>query len=94
MEQRIAFVRQGQLAVADYDAAANLAGFVDISAKQPLGIIVDDPVTLVTSADLTPTILFGLAGLAVMRLPATVPWLRIWGAPTSQAARASGKARS
>ena len=35
-----------------------------------------------------------LAGLAVMRLPATVPRLRICGAPTSQHALASGKARS
>ena len=33
-----------------------------------------------------------LAGLAVMQLPATVPRLRICGAPTSQQARARGKA--
>ena len=35
-----------------------------------------------------------LAGLAVMMLPATVARLRICGAPTSQQARASGKACS
>ena len=32
-----------------------------------------------------------LAGEAVIRLPATVPRLRICGAPTSQQARASGR---
>ena len=35
-----------------------------------------------------------LAGLAVITLPATVPRLRICGAPTDQAACASGSARS
>ena len=37
-------------------------------------------------------VIVSLAGLAVTRLPATVPRLRICGAPTSQQARASGKA--
>ncbi|MDH4201921.1 MAG: NCS2 family permease [Phycisphaerae bacterium] len=40
--------------------------FITFIGLQNLGIIVDHPVTLVTSAHLTPTILFGLAGLAVM----------------------------
>ena len=35
-----------------------------------------------------------LAGLAVLQLPATVPRLRICGAPTSQQARARGRRRS
>ena len=37
-------------------------------------------------------VMVSLAGLAVTRLPATVPRLRICGAPTSQQARARGKA--
>jgi AGZA family xanthine/uracil permease-like MFS transporter len=40
--------------------------FITFIGLQNLGIIVDHPVTLVTSAHLTLTILFGLAGLAVM----------------------------
>jgi hypothetical protein len=38
-------------------------------------------------------VMVSLAGEAVMRLPAIVPRLRICGAPTSHAARASGYAR-
>lgn len=40
--------------------------FITFIGLQNLGVIVDHPVTLVTSADLSPTILFGLAGLVVM----------------------------
>jgi AGZA family xanthine/uracil permease-like MFS transporter len=49
--------------------------FITFIGLQNLDIIVDDPVTLVTSADLTPTILFGLAGLAVMIV------LEMWHVP-------------
>jgi hypothetical protein len=38
-------------------------------------------------------VMVSLAGEAVIRLPAMVPRLRICGAPTSHAARASGYAR-
>ena len=38
-------------------------------------------------------VIVSLAGEAVMRLPATVPRVRICGAPTSQQAWASGNAR-
>ncbi len=40
--------------------------FITFIGLQNIGMIVDHPVTLVTSAELNPTILFGLAGLAVM----------------------------
>lgn len=40
--------------------------FITFIGLQNLGIIVAHPVTLVTAARLSPTILFGLAGLAVM----------------------------
>lgn len=40
--------------------------FITFIGLQNLGIIVAHPITLVTSAHLTPTILFGLAGLVVM----------------------------
>ncbi len=40
--------------------------FITFIGLQNLGIIVGHPVTLVTSAHLSPTILFGLAGLVVM----------------------------
>lgn len=40
--------------------------FITFIGLQNLGIIVNHPVTLVTAADLSPTIMFGLAGLAVM----------------------------
>lgn len=40
--------------------------FITFIGLQNLGIIVAHPVTLVTTAHLSPTILFGLAGLAVM----------------------------
>ncbi len=39
-------------------------------------------------------VIVSLAGEAVIKLPATVPRLRICGAPTDQHAWASGKARS
>ncbi len=42
----------------------------------------------------TSGVMVSLAGLAVMRFPATVARLRICGAPTCQAALTSGKARS
>lgn len=40
--------------------------FITFIGLQNMGIIVDHPVTLVTSAHLSPTILLGLAGLTVM----------------------------
>ena len=40
--------------------------FITFIGLQNLGIIVDHPVTLVTAAHLSPTILYGLAGLTVM----------------------------
>lgn len=40
--------------------------FITFIGLQNIGIVVDHPVTLVTAAKLSPTILFGLAGLAVM----------------------------
>lgn len=46
--------------------AVGIGLFITFIGLQNLGIIVDDPVTLVTSADLSPKILFGLAGLVVM----------------------------
>ncbi|MCZ7543696.1 MAG: hypothetical protein M5R40_09235 [Anaerolineae bacterium] len=51
---------------------------------------VEVSVTVASSAQ--SGVIVSLAGLAVIRLPATVPRLRICGAPTSHAACASGSA--
>ena len=48
----------------------------------------------VLSNPLISGVIVSLAGEAVIRFPATVARLRIWGAPTSQHACASGRPRS
>jgi len=46
--------------------AVGIGLFITFIGLQNIGIVVDHPVTLVTAARLSPTVLFGLAGLAAM----------------------------